>query len=80
MQRKQELAKKKFEVFKVKADLEGSGESVVDHHGAHNKVENWLKYGGGPGEQFGGNPEEWLMFLSTYEKRGHHEHVRIFGC
>lgn len=56
MQRKRELAKKKFEVFKVLTDLEGSGESVVDHHGAHHTVENWLKYGGGPGVQFGGNP------------------------
>lgn len=55
MQRKRELAKKKFEVLKVMADLEGSGESVVDHHGAHHTVENWLKYGGGPGVQFGGN-------------------------
>ncbi|XP_062705505.1 uncharacterized protein LOC115255509 [Aedes albopictus] len=43
MQRKRELAKKKFEVLKEMADLEGSGESAVDQPNVVNKVEHWLK-------------------------------------
>ncbi|XP_062711167.1 uncharacterized protein LOC109417082 [Aedes albopictus] len=44
MQRKRELAKKKFEVLKEMADLEGSVGSVVDQPNAVNKVEHWLKH------------------------------------
>ncbi|XP_062553818.1 uncharacterized protein LOC134219136 [Armigeres subalbatus] len=46
MRRKRELAEKKFAVLKEMADLEGSGESVVDQQNDHHKVEQWLKHRG----------------------------------
>ncbi|XP_062565705.1 uncharacterized protein LOC134227988 [Armigeres subalbatus] len=44
MRRKRELAEKKFAVLKEMADLEGSGESVIDQHNGHHKVEQWLNH------------------------------------